>query len=399
MADIVVEQGAQAAPAENNINPDLHQAMQTALGKQFVPDIPAQMEPSQPQPPATAPPAQQAPIATPQEPAQPTAPTDIFAPFREKFGYQSPEDALRDIEETRAKLADPFREISFANEESAAMAMALSKGEYDKVYDHLDRQRRLNGLVGMEVTKDTAADIVKYGLQIQYPFLSSEEINYEFNKQFAISPKPVQGADEDAQDYEARVSQWSEQANDKYMGLVIQAKKFKPELEKAKKDLIFPKIEQPVDDGYAQYQKMLEQITKEDQEAVSFYKTLTPKHLETKIGFTDEPNKINFEYRYEPDADSLARTINLVSNQDQFYALFKNPDGTPDRIKFAQVIDRGLNAEKYIMEAMKQAKNAAIKATLPDNSQPGMVRQMPQLAPGESNELDQQMKRALQGYM
>lgn len=51
------------------------------------------------------------------------------------------------------------------------------------------------------------------------------------------------------------------------------------------------------------------------------------------------------------------------------------------------------------MEAMKQAKNAAIKAMLPDNSAGTGLNRQPVLPDVQQTELDKQMEMALKPYM
>jgi hypothetical protein len=85
----------------------------------------------------------------------------------------------------------------------------------------------------------------------------------------------------------------------------------------------------------------------------------------------------------------------MVSDIDLFWKQFINPDGTPDRIRFAKAIYFAVNQDKVLTEAMKQSKNATIKASLPDNSQNGgLIRQMV-TGPEEPSEIDKQM--ALRG--
>ena len=48
-----------------------------------------------------------APASTTTQTQEPVVQTDSFAPFKEKFGYQSPEDAIKEIEELRGFKANP----------------------------------------------------------------------------------------------------------------------------------------------------------------------------------------------------------------------------------------------------------------------------------------------------
>lgn len=324
---------------------------------------------------------------------------DPFGLFKEKFGYETPDAAIKEIEELRAFRAQPRpEEFIVPDHESAAIMRAIKAGNRVEIHRILDQEIRIDNLLSADVTKENAADIVKMGMQLKYKDqnLTPDEINYKFNKQFSIPPKPTQAIDEDDADYQQRLSVWQEQANDKQMELMIEAKLAKPELQNAKGKLEIPDIETPVDEGYVQYQQMLETRTQQDQETKAAYQKLNPKAIETKLDFKDEPNKIAFQFQYEPDADGFKQAVEIASNMDLFWQTFSNPDGTPNREKFLKAIYFVNNEEKILLAALNQSKNATIKAQLPDNNQGGLVRQVPQSQ--EPNELEKQMRQALAGY-
>lgn len=347
----------------------------------------------------TAPPAEiQQQQATTEQ--QQTATVDYFAPIKEKFGYESHEAAIKEIEGLRAfKAAPPAAEYKFENEASAKLFKAWQSGKKNEVYEYLAKEQQIDRFLGAEVTADTAdtaADVVKLGMQLKYKDLSPAEIDYKFKKTFAVPPKPVQASDEEPEDYNTRLSTWQELANDKQMELLIEAKLAKPELEAAKSKLVFPEIADSQDEGYLQYKKSLEQQTltqaeqaKKDAEAQAAYKAFTTKSIETKLPFIDEPNKINFEFQYEPDPESFTKAQAMAMDVNSFFESFYDKDGNPDRKAFLELVYFRQNKDKVILEAIKQGKNAAIKAMLPDNSQNGMVRQMNTVV--ETSDLDKQM--------
>lgn len=340
--------------------------------------------------------------AQPQEQSNAGAVADIIPPtiadpfglFKEKFGYDTPETAIKEIEELRAYKATPVvAEVKFENETSEKIYKALVAGKTSELYTYLDQESKIDRLVSADLNKDTAADIVKLGMQLKYKDLTADEINYKFNKQFAIPPKPVMSASEDQEDYDARVQAWEAVATDKQMELMIEAKLAKPDLQSTKQKLVFPDIQAPTDPNYAQYQKMLADNEKAAADAEVEYKKLTPKSAETRINFNDEANKIAFEFQYEPSPEDFVKAVQTTVDEKAFWKMFDNPDGTPNRAKFLRVINYAMNEEKVLMEAMKQAKNATIKASLPDNSRSGgLVRQLVS-EPGEESEIDKQMRQ------
>jgi hypothetical protein len=141
---------------------------------------------------------------------------------------------------------------------------------------------------------------------------------------------------------------------------------------------------------------MLEESAKQDTETVAAYKALTIKDAETKLAYKDEANKIEFEFQHVPDSELFNKAVEIASNSELFWKTFTNPDGTPNRPLFLDAIMFALDKSKVLFSAMNQAKNAAIKAQLPDNSQGGLVRQIAQSQ--EPDELASQMANALRGF-
>jgi len=324
---------------------------------------------------------------------------DYFGQIKEKFGYQSHEDAIKEIEELRAFKAAPTVDIPFENEDSEKLFKAVTKGDRATVYQILKKEQEINQFITAEVTPETAAGIVKLGMQLKYKDLSADEIDYKFKKTFAPPPKPVQDLNEEPEDYNVRLSAWQEMADDKNMELLIEAKLAKPELEAAKSKLVFPDIVTTEDEAFVQYKKALEQQTqiqaeqeKSNAAIIAAYKALTPKEIGVKLNFIDEPNKINFDFEFEPDPESFSKTMPMVMDTQAFFDSFNDKDGNPDRKAFLEAVYFAKNKNQVILEAIKQGKNAAIKAMLPDN-QGGIVRQLVQ-TPGEPSELDKAMAAA-----
>lgn len=334
------------------------------------------------------------PVVTVQEPV---SVTDPFGLLKEKYGYENHEAAIKEIEDLRAFKAKPqIPEFVFENEEDARILRALAAGKRNELREYLNREAQIEQLVTGDVTKENAAQIVKLKMQLTHTDLSPQEIDYRYKKQFGVPPQPVRGVDEEDDEYNSRMAQWQEVASDREMELMIEAKISRPEIAKAKGSLSIPQIETPIDEGYAQYQQMLAQKAQEDVATKEAYKALTPKSVETRINFKDEANKIDFEFQYEPDAESFGKAQEIACNADLFWQTFINPDGSPNRQLFLESILYAIDKKKIVLSAMNQAKNATIKASLPDNSQSGIVKQITQHQ--EPSELDQQMRMSLRGY-
>lgn len=380
------EQSLPTSTIDPAIKAELDQAMAISLNGGAAPAAAAAAEPA-----PTA--------ATPAEPVAPAAPSDPFGLFKEKFGYESPEAAVQDIEALRAfRAAPPQPEWKFENEQSKKVAEALQAGHLKEVYEVLDQHMKIDQLTAGELTQETAAEVVKMGMQLKFKDhgLTPAEINYKFNKQFGLPPKPALLPAEDQEEFNERMKEWEAIAADKQMELLIEAKTIRPDLLTAKSKLVFPSISQPQDAGYLEWQKIVQENERLAGETTQAYKAFTPKSLETRLNFVDKENKVEFEFTYEPDPEGFAKAQEMVFDVNNLWKHFINSDGTPDRQRFFRFIHNGLNHDKIVMEAMKQAKNATIKASLPDNTTGGLVRQLPQTQ--EPNQLDVLMRESLRGY-
>ena len=319
-----------------------------------------------------------------------------FEIIKEKFGYEKPEDAVAEIEQLRAYKQQPVVEApKFENEFNEKLYKAIQAGQVKEVTQLLAQQERLDSLTTNEVTRDTAADIIKLGMQLEFKTLTQAEIDYKYNKSFGIPKEP--SLDVDDEDSVMAHNEWKEKVADIEMGKMIEAKMAIPKLEAAKSQIKLPDLPNSVDEGYTQYQKMLAEQEATDNEVKEAYKVFTPKSIETKIPFNDETNKIGFEFQYEPDVETFNKSVNMALDINQFFDIFKKSDGTPDRQGFLSAIHFALNKDKIITEAIKQAKNATLKSQLIDNSQVGNQRFQPQTQ--EPSELDKLMQAAVGQYV
>lgn len=324
--------------------------------------------------------------------------SDPFGIFKEKFGYATPEAAVQDIEALRAfRSAPPVAELKFENEDSRRVIEALQSGKFQEVYDVLHQQMNIDRLTTGEMTPDSAAEVVKLGMQIKYKDLTPAEINYKFNKQYALPAKPALLPAEDQEEYNERVAVWQAQVDDRQMELLIDAKLARPELTSSKSKLVFPTIARPQETEFQEWQRTIQENDRQAAETTQAYKAFTPKSLETKVNFVDKENKIDFDFTYEPDPEGFTQAMAFVADINEFWKSYTNPDGTPDRQRFLADIYFAKNRDKVILNAMNQTKNATIKSRLPDNSSGGLVRNLPQ---GQEtlSELDTMMRASLKGY-
>jgi len=319
--------------------------------------------------------------------------------LKDKFGYEKPEDAIAEIEQLRLLKSQPPapEPIKFENEFNEKLFKAIQSGQIKEVTQLLAQQERLDSLTTSEVTKENAADIIKLNMQLANKLLTKEDIDFQYKQDYLPPKEPVQRASETDEEYQERMDDYNERVTFLEQKRVIAAKMAIPELEKAKSQIKLPEVSNTVDEGYAQYLKMLDEQPKLDAEVSEAYKSFTPKSIETKIPFTDETNKIGFEFQYEPDSETFTKSVGMALDINTFFDSFKKSDGTPDRQRFLEAIHFATNKDRIILEAIKQAKNATLKSQLVDNSQGGgQQRFQPQTQ--EPSELDKLMQGALGPY-
>lgn len=362
---------------------ELAQAMQIALSNGIVPQ---QQQIIEETPPQESAPSESIVALTPD------APTSVsFDTIKERFAYEKPEDAIKEIEEYRKFKENPVAEIEFENEASRKLFEAIKGGKQKEAYAILAEQETLDGYTSGEINKENADDIIKLGMKYKFD-LSKSEVDHKFKKQFSIPKEPIQSDTDDETEFQERHNEWKNQVSDIEMDKIIEAKSYRPELESRKSKLILPDIEAEVDADYIQWKQSQEINPAIELERITELKSFTPKTIETKINFNDEANKIAFEAQYEPTVEDLNKTVEMVSDINKFYNLFIGQDGKPDRKGFAKAIHFAVNSDKILQSVMNQTKNATLKANLPDNSNGGIVRQLMQ--PQQVNELDENMKRA-----
>lgn len=381
MADEIINQDAGASQNQPTIAPEMAEMMAIHLNGGLKPDVQSNE-------------GENGAVADSGS-SQQQEPTPFqFQTFTEKFGWAKPEDAEREIQELRTfKATPPVAEIKYENEVSKKLAEAWQAGKTDEVFNYLNQQRQLDRLTAAEVTDDSADEIIKLSMQLKYSEegLNEREINYKFNKQYALPKEPT--LDPEDEESVEKHNAWKESVEDIKMSKIIDGKVAKKELLAAKQNLVLPEIQQSSNDAQIKQQQEFDAMAKLAEETVAEYKGYTPKTVETKINFNDVANKIAFEFQYEPDVESFKKTVEILSDDDLFAKSFNGQDGNLDRKKWFEVIHFGLNREKYLMEAMKQSKNATIKQTiLADNSGGGMNRQ--NTVVGEPSELQKNMQRA-----
>ena len=172
---------------------------------------------------------------------QQSAPVEWF----KEFGFDSEEVAKTEVAELR-KLKEnppPAKEIEFANEDSKRLFEYIKDGKEEDVLSLLSQKKQLEKLTKIDITDDTAGDIIKLAMQQKYKDLSPDEIEYKYKKQFSIPKEPVKGELEDDDEFSLKHGEWQERVNEIKKERIIEAKLARPELEKLKSELVLPNIQ------------------------------------------------------------------------------------------------------------------------------------------------------------
>lgn len=229
--------------------------------------------------------------------------------LKDKWGYDSEETFEKEFNELKQlKEKKPFE---FSNDDSKKVAELINEGKTKELRQFLETQERLSDLTTAEVTKDTAEDIIKLGMQLKYKDLSPSEIQYKFNKEFGLPKEPAQGDLESDDEFAARKSDWQEKVNDIITNRVIEAKLLKPELSKFKTELVLPTIER-------QEQQPQQQVSQKDLDAFKALQDTFVQNVQKSInsfnGFSVQVKDKDVDYTvsYTPSTEEKSLIFNKV---------------------------------------------------------------------------------------
>ena len=186
--------------------------------------------------PAQAAPPPQEETKVEEQPA-PTQSFDTNQFVKERFGYDSVEQAEQEFKKLKEQPS-----FEFKDNVSKSLFDAIKEGKADEVYEILNQQKRLEKLTTSELTPDLAAEIVKTNIKNKYKDLDQGEVDLLFYDQFFVPLKPEQGYDESDEDYAGKVKTWQSQVDYADKKLMIEAKVIRPELEKLKSEIKLPDI-------------------------------------------------------------------------------------------------------------------------------------------------------------
>ncbi len=207
-------------------------------------------------------------------------------------------------------LRDKSKEFQF-DEKQLKTLDYLKPEKEDELYNYLQTKRKVDKLIAGEVTEQNASDIVKFQMQQKYGTLSSDDIEYKFNRQYGL-PKEPKAPQEDkfvdpddyveAKDkYEEDKQEWQNKINDIKRELLVDAKLAIPDIQKLKSELVLadiPRNEQPKAPTQEDLEAMKKGVEAFLQTAENFNKDFTgfnvsvkDKDVDYSIGYSLAPEE------------------------------------------------------------------------------------------------------------
>ncbi len=294
--------------------------------------------------------------------------------IKNNFGWDTPDAGKAELEELRKLKALPKQEpITFANDESKRVYDYIKEGKRSDLLKVLAAQEKLSQVTAYDLSKvDQAAEIIKLGMLYKTPDLSPDDVDFLFNKKFAVPAKPQKGDDQDETEYAQELSIWEKQVSLVEREMIIEAKLAKPDLAKYQSELVLPDIQavNPVD---------VEAQQKELERGKAARTTYLQKFTGYTTTYKDEDVELPISFKV-PEEERTALKAQLQNfKMDTFVDdLWFNEDGSP---KVEQIMgdvyflkNREKIVQKMVNEAVTQRLLAYRKKTSNiqlDNPSPG----------------------------
>lgn len=272
---------------------------------------------------------------------------------RERFGFESVEEAEEQFKRVREQQIPEF---DFENETSRNLFAAIKEGKTDEIFDILNKQKKLESLTNSEINANIAAEIIKTNIENKYKDLSKEEVDILFYDNYNFPAKPEQSYDETEEDYNARVQNWQSQIEFIEKRMIIDAKVIRPELEKLKNDIKLPDVY-----GFDELQAETQEEYENLQQAREIYEQTLNSEFNSFNGFNvsvkDEDVEIPITFNVaEDERFRMKETLSDFDSDNYFGERWFNEDGKP---KVQQVMSDIYILENFNKILQKVANEAA----------------------------------------
>lgn len=302
----------------------------------------------------------------------------IVEPFYKKLGFEKEDDVVAEITTLREKAAKAPEEKQFADEQSKHIYELLREGGDKKkeVRKFLETQEKLETLVSAEVNEDTSVDIIKLGLRLKYKDLTDKEIDYKYNKQYSIPKEPIKGELEDDDEFAEKHAAWKETVDDIKTSRIIDAKTMRPELEKAKSELVLPEIQkgnqnlkqEPTPEDLAVFEKDKTTFLQSAEQSINSFNGVTVQVKDKDVDYT-------VNYAPSQDEKTLVTTKLKEFAEAQFdaNAIFADrwvtEDGKMNVSQMTEDLSRILMGKNSDQKLATDSANKRLEAYLKDKKQ------------------------------
>lgn len=191
--------------------------------------------------------------------------TPTATPWFKDMGYDNEDAVKNELTELKKIKEQAPQDLKFENDESKKVFELLREGKTKDVLKIYETQEKIDAVLNQEVTKETAADIIKLGMKLKYPSLTDTQIDFQYRQEFSAPKEPVQKADELDEDFTERHNEWKEKAVNAEMKATIAATMAKPEIEQAKTKIVLPDISNQATQTQAPTQEELEKAKRFDE--------------------------------------------------------------------------------------------------------------------------------------
>ena len=307
-------------------------------------------------PETTAAPAAATETTPPAETAPPAAAVDHNAYLKEKFGWDSEEVAAQQL----AELKEKAKGKEFANDYSRQMYEYLLEGKEDDLYSHLSQKKQVEKLLSADVTDErTAAEMVKFGIKSKNNDLTSDEVEFLFNKRFGIPKEPTQLNTETDEEFDARKNEWAAQVNAVKKEMIIEAKLAKPEIEKLKNELVLPKI-----GGEGQPQLTQEDLQRLEENQKRFIQKVDAEFKNFngfEVKYKDEEVEIPVTFGYDEAQKAALKEELKTFDVDVFFDQRWFSNGEPNVVKIMQDISLLKDGEAVMQKIANEVGAQVLK--------------------------------------
>lgn len=264
------------------------------------------------------------PLVKIEEPVKPVVTEEEIVDQKEWLKREFEVDDISVIKAEREeykKLKSQPQQYKFENEDSKRMAEAISKGDRKTILNILETQERLDVFTTGDVTKDTAPEIIKLGMQLSNKLLTKDDIEFKYKQDYGVPKEPVQKATELDEDFAERMDVYKERLLTVEMKKVIDAKMVIPQLEQLKQKIVLPEFEKPKATTQEPTQESLDALKKIRESFLSQLESNFSKveGFDTKVRYETEVKgeyaEIPVSFKI-PDEDKIAIKARLADNFD-----------------------------------------------------------------------------------